>query len=49
MGQNFDTVGFGYRDVDEFVLRGWVWDSETRPRPALLPSLPIPTFLLFQY
>ena len=20
-------------------MRGWVWDSETRPRPAPLPSL----------
>jgi len=27
-------VGFGYGDGDEFFLRGWVWDSETRPRPA---------------
>jgi len=32
-------VGFGYGDGDEFFLRGWVWDSETRPRPAPLPSL----------
>jgi len=22
-----------------FFLREWVWDSETRPRPAPLPSL----------
>jgi len=22
-----------------FFLQGWVWDSETRLRPALLPSL----------
>ena len=26
-------------DGDELFLRGWVWDSETRPRPAPLPSL----------
>ena len=32
-------VGFGYGDGDEFFMRGWVWDSETRPRPAPLPSL----------
>jgi len=32
-------VGFGYGDGDEFFLRGWVWDSKTRPRPAPLPSL----------
>jgi len=25
--------------MDEFLLRGWVWDSETRPCPAPLPSL----------
>jgi len=31
--------GFGYEDGDEFFLRGWVWDSETRPRPAPLPSI----------
>jgi len=24
----------GLTDGDEFLLRGWVWDSETRPRPA---------------
>jgi len=23
-------------------MRGWVWDSETRPRPAPLPSLVLP-------
>jgi len=33
-------VGFGYGDGDEFFLRGWVWDSKTRARPAPLPSLP---------
>jgi len=32
-------VGFKYGDGDEFFMRGWVWDSETRPRPAPLPSL----------
>jgi len=32
-------VGLGYGDGDELFLRGWVWDSETRPRPAPLPSL----------
>jgi len=32
-------VGFGYGDGDEFFMRGWVWDSETRPRPTPLPSL----------
>jgi len=32
-------VGFGYGDGDAFFLRRWVWDSETRPRPASLPSL----------
>jgi len=32
-------VGFGYGDGDEFFLRGWVWDSETHPRLAPLPSL----------
>jgi len=32
-------VGFGYGDGDEFFMRGWVCDSETRPRPAPLPSL----------
>jgi len=32
-------VGFGYGDGDEFFMRGWVWDSETRPCPAPLPSL----------
>jgi len=32
-------IGFGYGDGDEFFMRGWVWDSETRPRPAPLPSL----------
>jgi len=31
-------VGFGYRDGDEFFLRGWVWDSETRPRPVAIPT-----------
>jgi len=34
-------VEFGYgdgdEDGDEFFLRKWVWNSETRPRP--LPSL----------
>jgi len=39
MGKKFDTVGFGYGDEDEFFMRGWVWNSETRPRPAPLPSL----------
>jgi len=34
-------VGFEYGDGDEFFMRGWVWDSETRPRPAPLPSLHI--------
>jgi len=29
----------GDGDGDEFFLWGWVWDSEIRPRPALLPSL----------
>jgi len=24
-------LGMGW---DEFFLRGWVWDSETRPRPT---------------
>jgi len=37
MGQKFNTVGFGYGD--EFFMRGWVWDSETRTHPAPLPSL----------
>jgi len=32
-------VRFGYGDEDNFFLRGWVWDSETRVRPAPLPSL----------
>jgi len=32
-------VGFGYGDGDEFFMRGWVWDSETHPRPTPLPSL----------
>jgi len=32
-------VGFGDGDGDEFFLQGWVWDSETRPRPSPLPSL----------
>jgi len=32
-------VEFGYGDEDEFFLRGWVWDSETRPRPAPLSSV----------
>jgi len=31
-------VGFGYGDGDEFFMRGWVWDSETRPRPVAIPS-----------
>jgi len=39
-------VGFGYGDGDEFFMRGWVWDSETRPRPAQLPSLGIFTDLI---
>jgi len=34
--------GYGYGDGDEFFLRGWVWDSETCPCPALLPSLIVP-------
>jgi len=41
MEQKFDTRWFGYGGGDEFFLRGWVWDSETRPRPAPLPSLSI--------
>jgi len=40
-------VGFGYGDGDELFLRGWVWDSETRPRPALLPSLSALISLLY--
>jgi len=40
-------VGFGYGDGDEFFLRGWVWDSETRPRPAPLPSLHKCKFLFY--
>jgi len=39
-------VGFGYGDGDEFFMRGWVWDSETRPRPAPLPSLHIMQHML---
>jgi len=42
-------VGFGYGDEDEFFLRGWVWDSETRPRPAPLPSLGHTVDLFFQF
>jgi len=30
-------IGFGCGDGDGFFLRGWVWDSETRPRLAPLP------------
>jgi len=30
-------VGFGYGDGDEFFLRGWVWDNETRLRPIAIP------------
>jgi len=30
-------LGMGMRM--HFFLRGWVWDSETRPRPAPLSSL----------
>jgi len=29
----------GNGDEDGFFLQGWVWDSETRPHPTLLPSL----------
>ena len=32
-------LGMGMRI--NFFLQGWVWDSETRPRPAPLPSLPM--------
>jgi len=39
MGQKFDTRWVWVWDGDEFFMRGWVWDSETRPRPAPLPSL----------
>jgi len=38
MWMNF-FYGDGYEDVDEFFLREWVWDSETRTCPAPLPSL----------
>jgi len=31
-------VGFGYGDGDEFFMREWVWDSETRPRPVAIPT-----------
>jgi len=34
-------VGFGYEDGDEFFMGRWVWDNETRPRPAPLPSLAV--------
>jgi len=39
MRQKFDTRWIGYEDEDGFFLRGWVWDSETRPRPVPLSSL----------
>jgi len=32
-------VGFGYGDVYEFFLWGWVWDNETSPHPTPLSSL----------
>ena len=32
-------MGMNFLCGDEFFMRGWVWDSETRPRPAPLPSL----------
>jgi len=31
-------IRFGYGDGDEFLMRGWVWDSETRPRPVTIPK-----------
>ena len=40
-------VGFGYGNGDEFFMRGWVWDSETRPRPAPLSSLKATLSILF--
>ena len=32
-------LGLGMGMGMDFFLRGWVWDSETRVRPAPLPSL----------
>jgi len=31
-------VEFGYGDGDGFFMRGWVWDSKTRPRPVAIPN-----------
>jgi len=35
MGMNFF---YGDGDGDEYFLRGWVWDNETRPRPVAIPN-----------
>jgi len=36
MEQKFDTrwIWIWVWGWDEFLMRGWVWDNETRPRPA---------------
>jgi len=39
MRQKFDTRWVWVWGWDEFFLRRWVWDSETRPHPTPLSSL----------